>query len=83
MKMFDIGPVPAVDCRATCIFLKKSAIPHNHAGQRVFAGLLIAAEDVAGYYQGLLVYCVLCVQNQLKKTYRKCVMAVTLEQISA
>lgn len=39
LTMFDIGLMLAVDREGSRIFLKKSAIPHRHSGQGVFAGV--------------------------------------------
>lgn len=54
--MYIVGSLLAFDFGAAGIFLKKSAVPHNHAGQKVFVGRPIGAREVVGYYYRSLVY---------------------------
>lgn len=50
LNLYDDGSVLTVDCGAARLFLKKSAIPHKHAGQGSFPSCPIGSGGVLGYH---------------------------------
>lgn len=78
--MYDGESVLVVDYEAAGIFLKRSAIPQEHAGHRAPVGRSVGNGEVLGYFHGSLMYSDLKEKKRLMNTYGEGVLVATVEQ---
>lgn len=82
LNIYNVSSLLAIDFGTAGIFLKNPAINQKEDVKVVFAGCLMETREMIECYYRLLISSDLCGQKKLKKTYRRVVMTLAVEQLS-